>query len=431
MGTLEEENVKAMAVANVEKINLSQNENLLFVPDFLVSHGLTNLQHLDLSRCLVSMITAHQTWNLPNLLTLDLSHNRLKEFPSKSVLKGVPLLQKLDLYGNRLMSLPDFTGRSETQQISSNGSPETSGEFGLDGGGSNHSSRPQNQLQQQEQEPDSKLPPAAVTNRRNSGDHVAASRRNSASSRRNSGDHGAVAARRNSLKTAHANNPNNRSKSWKESGVLTHLITLNVGYNDLTCLPDGLPPSLKTLIASNNFLSSVPKALVMGNELYSSNTTTTTTTGGDHAVAVAAAAEQQTTSSTPVDLKELDVTSNPIQFPPPEICESGLRVMRKWFRENSEAAQQAADTAATEEDHSRQTRRSSFTRSRRGSSPSKTNNHKNDASSSSTAAKSVPYKKREGHLAKKHQNHRKSSNSSARASSSDKDVADSMLEMLG
>ena len=94
-----------------------------------------------------------------------------------------------------------------------------------------------------------------------------------------------------------------KAEYWNESGLLENLTSLNVGYNDLTSLPNGLPPKLKIFIACNNFFSSVPYALVMSD--------------GEETA-----------------LKELDVASNPISVPPPEVCESGLRTMRRWYKEH-------------------------------------------------------------------------------------------------
>jgi len=297
VATLPLSNVQEMETLQVEKVNLSKNDSLIVVPELVVkgwqsTHCLAHLQSLDLSKCHLQSLLSE--WNLPNLQTLDLSHNRLKDFPSKSVLRGVPLLKTLDLYGNRLIHLPDF-GPSSHKASNNNHSPDSSGEFEMTTSTHERVNASAAALSSSSQ---------ISTMRKSSLDMsvTSTSRRPSVSS-----NTGGTTARRPSLKKATSFN----QKSWIESGCLLHLTTLNVGYNDLTCLPEGLPPKLKVLIACNNYLSVIPEVLILGS-----------------------AGSGDGNDSPQQQLKELDVTSNPIQYPPPEICESGLRTMRKWIQEH-------------------------------------------------------------------------------------------------
>jgi len=277
--SLDEKDVEDMIAIGMEKINLSKNKSLVVVPELLVKGAggrhLATLQHLDLSHCHIQLMS--REWNLPNLLSLDLSHNRLKDFPSKAVIQGLPLLKTLDLYGNRIMTLPDFC--CPNQQKSSAG-----GCVCVKPCCSNESEA-------------SMVVPVVIE-----ATTTAAPLSSSFRSSRRSSFKDAIAA------TASTNSVSAcKAESWNQSGLLEHLTTLNVGYNDLTGLPHGLPPSLRILIVCNNFLSCVPEPLVMGS-----------------------VAEET--------LKELDVSSNPISCPPPEVCESGLRTMRRWFREHGSAS---------------------------------------------------------------------------------------------
>ena len=90
---------------NMNKLSLSGNR-LGHVPERIVVE-LTGLRTLDLSQCDLRSLPSN--WNLPHLKRLDLSHNRLVDFPDESVLKGMPELQHLDLYGNKVseITLPE------------------------------------------------------------------------------------------------------------------------------------------------------------------------------------------------------------------------------------------------------------------------------------------------------------------------------------
>lgn len=83
------------------KLSLAGNP-LCKVPDPLVVK-LTGLRVLDLSQC--DLLTLPERWELPNLKRLNLSHNRLEEFPNDGILCGLPDLQALELYGNNFSQL--------------------------------------------------------------------------------------------------------------------------------------------------------------------------------------------------------------------------------------------------------------------------------------------------------------------------------------
>ena len=78
---------------------------------------------------------------------------------------------------------------------------------------------------------------------------------------------------------------------------LSKLETLNLGYNDLAFLPDDLDqlPSLKTLKVMNNFLEKVPMRVC------------------------------------DMDLRHIDVSSNPVVQPPIETCERGICSMKRYY----------------------------------------------------------------------------------------------------
>jgi len=89
---------------SMNKLSLAGNR-LGHVPDKIVME-LTGLRTLDLSQC--DLRTLPEDWSLPHLKRLDLSHNRLVDFPDEGILKGLPELQHLDMYGNKVteISLP-------------------------------------------------------------------------------------------------------------------------------------------------------------------------------------------------------------------------------------------------------------------------------------------------------------------------------------
>jgi GTPase SAR1 family protein len=96
---------------------------------------------------------------------------------------------------------------------------------------------------------------------------------------------------------------------------LSKLETLNLGYNDLAFLPDDLDqlPSLKTLKVMNNFLEKVPMRVC------------------------------------DMDLRQIDVSSNPVVQPPIETCERGICSMKRYYhclRQEEQSKQKGADEAS-------------------------------------------------------------------------------------
>jgi hypothetical protein len=80
--------------------------------------------------------------------------------------------------------------------------------------------------------------------------------------------------------------------------ILTKLETLNLGYNDLAYLPDELDQlkALRTLKVMNNFLEKVPMRVC------------------------------------DMDLRTIDVSSNPVIQPPIETCERGICGMKRYYQ---------------------------------------------------------------------------------------------------
>ncbi|KAL7541201.1 hypothetical protein ACHAXR_010718 [Thalassiosira sp. AJA248-18] len=168
------------------KLSLAGNR-LGSIPDDLIVK-LTGLRALDFSQCDLHSIP--EKWDLPSLKKLNLSHNRIQSCLTESAFRGLPELQHLDLYGNKMtkMSLPSPCLR-------------------------------------------------------------------------------------------------------------TKLEYLDVGYNHLTAIPDGIAnlPSLKTLKCMNNAIEIIPAVICE------------------------------------MDLRVLDVSSNPLVQPPLETCERGLHSMRRYY----------------------------------------------------------------------------------------------------
>lgn len=79
--------------------------------------------------------------------------------------------------------------------------------------------------------------------------------------------------------------------------ILVKLEVLNLGYNDLAYLPDDLDrlKALRTLKVMNNFLEKVPMRVCE------------------------------------MDLKVIDVSSNPVIQPPQETCDRGICSMRRYY----------------------------------------------------------------------------------------------------
>ena len=81
------------------------------------------------------------------------------------------------------------------------------------------------------------------------------------------------------------------------TGLLSKLETLNLGYNDLTYLPDELDQlkALRTLKLMRNFLERIPMRVCN------------------------------------MDIKDIDVSSNPLIQPPIETCERGMCSMKRYY----------------------------------------------------------------------------------------------------
>jgi GTPase SAR1 family protein len=95
-------------------------------------------------------------------------------------------------------------------------------------------------------------------------------------------------------------------------GYLSKLETLNLGYNDLAHLPDDLDQlmALRTLKVMNNFLEKIPMRVC------------------------------------DMDLRQIDVSSNPVVQPPLETCERGICSMKRYYhclRNEEQSKQKAAD----------------------------------------------------------------------------------------
>jgi hypothetical protein len=83
------------------KLSLTGNR-LGTIPEVLVK-SLPYLRHLDISQCEIHQLP--ERWSLPKLTKLDLSHNRLTDFPEEAMLEGLPELNDLNLYGNKIAEI--------------------------------------------------------------------------------------------------------------------------------------------------------------------------------------------------------------------------------------------------------------------------------------------------------------------------------------
>ena len=86
---------------SLHKLSLAGNP-LTTVPPKLVT-CLPVLKNLDLSQCGLHQIP--DQWNLPQLKRLNLSHNRLTDFPEETMLEGLLELQELNMYGNKVSDI--------------------------------------------------------------------------------------------------------------------------------------------------------------------------------------------------------------------------------------------------------------------------------------------------------------------------------------
>lgn len=188
---------------SLHKLSLAGNR-LSTIPPKLVT-CLPVLKTLDLSQCELHQVP--DRWNLPQLKRLNLSHNRLTDFPEDTMLEGLTELQELNMYGNKVSDIIV----------------------------------PQNPR------------------------------------------------------------------------LLSKLEVLNLGYNDLSYLPEDLDniKSLRTLKVMHNLLEKIPMRVC------------------------------------DMDLKSIDVSSNPVIQPPIETCERGIGSMKRYYHclrmeDKSKAKMQAA-----------------------------------------------------------------------------------------
>jgi Leucine-rich repeat (LRR) protein/GTPase SAR1 family protein len=172
---------------SLHKLSLAGNR-LSTIPPKLIS-CLPVLKTLDLSQCELHNIP--ERWNLPQLKRLNLSHNRLVDFPEEPMLEGLLELHELNMYGNKVSDI----------------------------------TVPQNPR------------------------------------------------------------------------LLSKLEILNLGYNDLSYIPDDLDrlKALRTFKAMHNLLEKIPMRVC------------------------------------DMDLKNIDVSSNPVLQPPIETCERGIGSMKRYY----------------------------------------------------------------------------------------------------
>jgi len=83
---------------SLHKLSLSGNL-LSTIPGELVA-CLPNLKSMDISQCGLHQLPQH--WDLPQLKRLNLSHNRLTDFPEETMLEGLSELQELNMFGNEV-----------------------------------------------------------------------------------------------------------------------------------------------------------------------------------------------------------------------------------------------------------------------------------------------------------------------------------------
>ncbi len=106
---------------SLHKLSLSGNR-LSTIPRKLVT-CLPNLKNMDISQCELHQLP--ERWNLPQLKRLNLSHNRLSDFPEETMLEGIPELQVLNMFGNKVSAIiiphnPKLLARLETLDLGYN-----------------------------------------------------------------------------------------------------------------------------------------------------------------------------------------------------------------------------------------------------------------------------------------------------------------------
>ena len=105
----------------LHKLSLKGN-HLGSLPERLVQ-SLPNLKHLDLSQCHLHTVPTH--WHLPQLKSLNLSNNLLRDFLEESILEGLPELHDLNMFGNKVAVLsvphnPALLSKLETLDLGYN-----------------------------------------------------------------------------------------------------------------------------------------------------------------------------------------------------------------------------------------------------------------------------------------------------------------------
>ena len=97
--------------------------------------------------------------------------------------------------------------------------------------------------------------------------------------------------------TIHCSKTNHPHNNNRQQQLLSKLEYLDIGYNKLTVLPDKVAtlPSLKILKCPNNLIEVIPSSICE------------------------------------MELRVLDVSSNPLVQPPLETCERGLHSMRRYY----------------------------------------------------------------------------------------------------
>lgn len=105
----------------LHKLSLKGN-HLGSLPERIVQ-SLPNLKHLDLSQCHLHTVPTH--WHLPQLKSLNLSNNLLRDFLEESILEGLPELHDLNMFGNKVAVLsvphnPALLSKLETLDLGYN-----------------------------------------------------------------------------------------------------------------------------------------------------------------------------------------------------------------------------------------------------------------------------------------------------------------------
>ncbi|KAL3919438.1 MAG: hypothetical protein SGILL_003752 [Bacillariaceae sp.] len=106
---------------SLHKLSLAGNRLSTIPPKLVVC--LPILKTLDFSQCELHQLP--ERWNLPQLKRLNLSHNRLTDFPEETMLEGLPELNELNMYGNKVSVIvvphnPKLLSKLETLNLGYN-----------------------------------------------------------------------------------------------------------------------------------------------------------------------------------------------------------------------------------------------------------------------------------------------------------------------